>query len=144
MLVVDFNVIFSSALGIGHSYMIFYLNNKERKFRFITPEYMYVEIGMHTEEIAKRSNFSLEKAQEVLKFIIKQITFIQDQEFNYKIEEAKQILKGHEKDVPYLALALARDCDILSGDKIFKQLSDKVKSPREILEMFNRDSKSNY
>ncbi len=136
-IVVDFNVVFSAILGVGHSYKIFEINDKIKKFNFIAPQFMYVEIGIHSDEIIKKTKFSLEKAQETIKTIIEQITFISDEEFKNKTEEAKQILKGHEKDIPYLALALAKNCKILSGDKIFKELCpDTVETPREILNIF--------
>ena len=135
-IVVDPNVVISAALGIGHSLLIFELNDKEEKFKFIAPQYFIVELGSKTEKIAKKTKFSLESAQDTLKAIIDQITFVSDNEFRDQLYEAREILKGHEKDVPYLALALEKDCNILSGDKVFKQLSDKVKTPREILEMF--------
>ena len=136
-LVIDFNTVFSSILNIGNSLIIFILNIIIGKFRFIAPEYMYLEISKHTNDIATKTNFSLEDAQEILKSIIKQITFIPDKEFIDKIEEARKILKGHEKDAPYLALALTLNCNILSGDKIFKKLCpDKVRNPKEILNTF--------
>lgn len=137
ILVTDFNVIYSAALGVGHSYRIFEINNIERKFKFLAPEYMDIEITTHTDELARKTRFSINEVQEVLQFILKQITFVADEEFKHKIPEALKILKGNKKDIPYLALALAKNCDILSGDKKFKELCpDKVKTPREILEIF--------
>ena len=66
MLVTDFNVIFSAILGVGHSYKIFELNDISKKFNFIAPQFMYVEIGMHSGELMRKTKFSLEKVQEVL------------------------------------------------------------------------------
>tara|TARA_Y100000310_G_scaffold331849_1_gene406224 strand:- start:1042 stop:1470 length:429 start_codon:yes stop_codon:yes gene_type:complete len=135
ILVVDPNVVFSGTLGMGHSLKIFEDNDFKNIFDFISPEYFYVEIGRHTEEIGIRTKFSIESAVKVFTAIVKQIDFISEFEYQDKIEEAREILKGHEKDVPYLALALARDCMILSGDKVLKELCpDKVISPREILD----------
>ena len=88
-------------------------------------------------EIAKRSTLPLEEIIKDIEFIKEQIHFISEEYYEDKNEKAREILKGHEKDVPYLALALAMNCNILSGDKVFKQICpDKVKNPREILGEF--------
>lgn len=47
------------------------------------------------------------------------------------------MLEGHEKDVPYVALALKLDCKIFSGDKILKSfIPDKIITPKELLDSF--------
>ena len=135
LIVADFNVVFSAVLGAGHSSQIFELNAKTHKFQFIAPLLLMIELGKHTERIAAMAKLSIEELQEALQFVSDQIEFISDEEYKSKIEEARQILKWHEKDVAYLALALRFNCKILSGDKTFKELCpDKVKNPREILE----------
>ena len=135
--VVDPNIVISALLGIGNSYKVFDLNNVKQKFNFISPYYFLVELGSKTEKIAKKTKFSLEEVQEVLRFIVNQITFIPESEYENKIKEARQILKSNEEDVPYLALALKYNCEILSGDKLFKKFCpEKVKNPKEILRIF--------
>ena len=69
--------------------------------------------------------------------MLKQITFIPEEQFKDKIKEARIILKNHEKDVPYLALALKLNCKIFSGDKILRNIiPDKVVTPLELLKEF--------
>lgn len=135
LLVVDSNVVISAALNRGNSLNVFLQNFEKDMFEFIAPQFLIIEIGKHTDKIAKKTNLSFNESSEVLTFIIDQITFYQDNEFSDKIKEARVMLKEHGKDVHYLALALAKNCDIFSGDKTFRDLCpEKVKTPRELLE----------
>ncbi|MFC1682082.1 PIN domain-containing protein [Nanoarchaeota archaeon] len=136
-LVVDVNVVISSLLSQGDSFEVFALNKIFNKFDFVAPEFLLIEFEKHKKEIIRRSKLEKGKAQEVIDFIIGEITFVPDSQFRDKLEEAREILKDHEKDVPYLALALKLNCEIFSGDKVFKAIcKDRVKNPKEILEVF--------
>ncbi len=110
ILVVDVSVIFSAVLGDGNSWQIFYLNAKEKKFEFIAAEFVFIELNKHTERIAKKTQLSLDEAKEALEFISKQIDFILDEEFKEKFPKAREMLKEHQKDAHYLALALKYEC----------------------------------
>lgn len=137
--VVDINVILSALISRGNSFWTFKLNAEKKKFYFVAPEFILVEAGKHLVEIAKKSTLPFKEIQEDMGFIKEQIHFISEVYYEDKNKEAREILKGHEKDVPYLALALKMECDILSGDKVFKQLcSNRVKNPKEILEELNK------
>ena len=136
-LVVDVNVIISSLLGEGNSLIVFKLNSILERYKFISPEFVLVEFNKHSSEIAKRSKLSIEESTKVMNFISRQINLISDSAFIDKIPEARKILKEHEKDVPYLAIALKKNCNIFSGDRVFKKLCpDKVKTPKVLLEEF--------
>jgi len=134
LLVIDPNVVISAILGMGNSSMVFSVNNIERRFDFVAPEFFIIELGKHTKKIATKTKLSFDEAKEALEFIVKQITFTPESQYKEKIAEAKEILKAHEKDTPYLALALKLNCKIFSGDKTLKKLfPDIVKNPQEIL-----------
>lgn len=138
-LVTDINAILSALISHGNSFMIFKLNAEKKKFFFIAPEFILIEAGKHLAEIARRSALPFEETQKDIEFIKEQIHFISEEYYEGKNKEARAILKGHEKDVPYLALALEMNCKILSGDKVFKQLCpDIVKNPKEILDELNK------
>lgn len=137
LLVIDPNVVISAVLGKGNSSMVFSLNNVAKKFDFVAPELFVMELGKHTDKIANKTKFSFDEAKEVLEFITKQITLIPESQYKDKIEEAKELLKGHGKDAPYLALALKFNCKIFSGDKKLKELVPNiVENPKELLEDF--------
>lgn len=138
--VIDFNIVFSAVLNKGHSLEIFINNFLKEKFSFIAPQYLLIELNKHTNRITQKTSFSFDEVLDIISFVTDQITFIPDQEFIDRLSDAKNILKDHEKDVPYLALALVKNCDILSGDKTLKKLCpNKVKTPKEVLEMFYED-----
>ena len=139
-LVVDVNVIISSLLGEGNSLIVFKLNSILERYKFISPEFVLVEFNKHSSEIAKRSKLSIEESTKVMNFISRQINLISDSAFIDKIPEARKILKEHEKDVPYLALALKKNCNVFSGYRVFRKLCpDKVKTPKELLEEFYKN-----
>ena len=133
-LVVDINVVLSALVSRGDSSRIFKLNSEKKNFDLVAPQFILIEAGKHLAEIAKRSTLPFRETQEDLELITSQIRFFPEEDYKDKLSEAREILKAHEKDVPYLALALKFNCHIFSGDKVFKQLCpDKVKNPKEIL-----------
>ncbi|MBS3072114.1 hypothetical protein J4408_03935 [Candidatus Pacearchaeota archaeon] len=136
-IVVDVNVIISSLLSMGDSLNVFILNSIFNKFDFVIPEFFLIELNKHTEDIQKRSKLSKDEIVGVVEFIMTQINIIPQSEFEKFTEGAKEILKGHIKDVPYVALSLKLNCPIFSGDKVLKQLyTEKVLAPREMLDKF--------
>ena len=138
-LVVDANVVFSALVSKGVAFSVFFLNSLVKKFEFIAPEYLWVEIEKRKNKILEYSGFSEEELDEVINFLKKEIEIIPDSEFLDLLPEAEKFIKGHEKDSPYLALALAFNCGIFSGDKRLKELSPvRVYSPKELLEMLIR------
>ena len=133
-LVVDANVVFSALVKKGIAFSVFLLNSLSKKFEFIAPEYLWIEIDSKKEKILKYSGLSREELEELISFLKREIEIIPSSEFLEFIPRAENFLKGHEKDTPYLALALAFDCAIFSGDEKLKGLSPvPVYSPRELL-----------
>ena len=136
-LVVDPNVIISALITKGNSSEVFSLNFILEKFVLIAPNFLIIELGNHTEKIMKKTRLSQDAIKETLELVLSQITFISEEEFKDKRDEAKRILQKHEKDSPYLALALAFNCKIFSGDKTLKTIiPDKVVTPKELLDEF--------
>ncbi len=133
-LVVDVNVVISALMHKGDSLEVFLQNFVKEKFDFISPYFLLIELSKYTEKIMKKTKLSSEELLEMTNFVMNQIILIRDIEFSDKVEEAKEILKEHYKDSPYLALALARNCNLFSGDKTLKSLyPERIKNPKEIL-----------
>ncbi len=136
-LVVDVNVVLSSLLTKGNSFKVFALNDSFNKFNFIAPEFLLTELEKYKENFLKRSGLSKDEFEEVLEFLLEQITFIPNSEFSEFLPKAKELLPEHIKDSPYVALALKLDCSIFSGDKILKKISPvEILSPKEMLNKF--------
>ncbi len=137
-IVVDVNVILSALVSRGNSSRFFVLNARENMFNLIAPQFIIIEAGKHLIEIAERSGLPIEECQKDLEFIINQIKLIQELYYEDKLEEARVILAEHQKDVPYLALALKYDCKIFSGDKNLKTIvPEMVKNSKELLLEFD-------
>lgn len=120
MLVVDANIIISCLL---------------KKFQLFAPEFLWIEVRKHEEELLKETKLLRDEFDEVMEFLMEEITVVSSSQFLEFLPEAKKILSEHPKDVPYLALALKLKCPIFSGDKVLKRLSlVKVLSPSGFLE----------
>ena len=136
MLVVDANIIVSCLLKKAVTFDVFLLNSVLKKLEFGAPEFLWIEVGEHKEELLKETKLPKDEFDEVMEFLVEEITIVPGSQFLEFISKAKQHLSEHSKDVPYLALALKLNCPIFSGDKTLKKLSPvKIMSPREVLKL---------
>ena len=130
-LVVDANVVISSLITKGIPSSVFSLNAILGKFEFIAPEFLLEEVKKHKSKALRFTKLSEQEFEESYEFLIDEIVFIPAEEFLQFLPEAKQ-LAPHDKDAPYIALSLAFNCSIFSGDKGLKRaLPDKVLTPSE-------------
>ncbi|PIN90144.1 hypothetical protein COU57_04430 [Candidatus Pacearchaeota archaeon CG10_big_fil_rev_8_21_14_0_10_32_14] len=135
-IVVDVNVVLSSLLTKGDSFNVFALNSITNKFTFIAPEFLIIGLESHKKEIEARTKMPSKEFKDNINFVLDQINLISDSEFKDKIEEANKILVNHNKDSPYLAMALKFKCQIFSGDKEFKKRCPAmVLNPKEMLDI---------
>ena len=135
LLIVDFNVVFSSLITIGKSRFVFELNDIFEKFEFISTQYMYSELSNNLDRLISLSKLPEGEILEVLKFIKRSVEIIPFKVFEDKAKEAIEVAP-HLKDVPYVALSLKLDCKILSGDKgLKKYLPERVITPSEALDI---------
>ena len=118
----------------GGAFDIFLVNSLLRKFEFVVPEFLFLEIGKNFGEIVSKSNLPKEELGEVFEFLKEQFTPIPLKQFTIFASEAGK-LAPHSKDVEYFALALSLNCPIWSNEKAFnKQSKVKIFSTRELLE----------
>jgi predicted nucleic acid-binding protein len=135
LLVVDANVVFSVLIKGGKTLDIFILNRANKRFNFIAPEFLMVEVEKHAREIIKKTGLSSEELGKVLDFLEKEIEFISFEEFSEFCEEAEQI-SPDPNDVQYFALALKLNGAIWSNDKLLKkQLAIEVLSTGEVIKL---------
>ena len=139
--VVDVNVVFSSLIRTGIPFRVFDLNNEKQFFEFIAPEYLFTEIGKRMDRILTITDSSNEELIKTFSLIKNQIKIIPTEIFQEKYAGAKK-KAPHDKDAPYVALALKFDCKIFSGDKGLKNaLPEMVLNPSEILDMLSGENK---
>lgn len=134
LLVVDANVVVSALLKKGVTFDVFLLNHIFRKFEFVAPEFLMVELEGHKEGLLRETKLSEGEFDEVMRFLIGEINLIPSSQFTDFLSEGREI-SPDLKDFEYFALALKLGCPIFSGDKALKrQSSVKVLSPRELLD----------
>lgn len=135
LLIVDANVVFSVLIKGGKTLDIFILNRDKKRFDFISPEFLMVEVENHASEIIKKTGLSTEEIGKVLDFLEKEIEFVSFEEFEEFYKEAEQI-SPDPNDIQYFALALKLNGAIWSNDKALKkQFAVEVLSTGEILKL---------
>lgn len=134
-LVTDANVVFATLIARGGTLRIFVVNRILGKFRFVAPEYLFIEIHEHFDEILEKTKLSREEVEVVLNFIKEQIELIPFEEFEDKYDDVESISPGPD-DIPYFALALKLNCAIWSNDRRLKgQDAVRVYTTREIIQI---------
>lgn len=135
LLVIDANIVFSALLKAGKTLDIFILNRGHKRYEFVAPEFLMVEIKNHADEIVRRTGLSIEKLGKVLTFLEKEIEFVPFEEFTELYEEAEQISPDPD-DVQYFALALKLKGAIWSNDRALKRQSAvEVLSTGDVLKL---------
>lgn len=116
MVVVDTNILFSALLkeNSSHGETIFLGDEK-----WIAPSFVVVEPFKHKEKILRYSEMPEERLLLMLEMLLKQITFIDPEQFPVTIrQEAYELCKDlDEKDTPFIAIALGTGSKIWTGDK---------------------------
>ncbi len=134
-LVVDANVVISALASSGVTRKVFLFNFLVKRFEFITPELLMREVRKREESLIKEIGISKEEFNKVLEFLIRDIEFIPAKEFVRFLPEAERICRD-PKDKEYVALALAFNCPIFSGDPDLREIEGiNVYSPRELFDM---------
>ena len=80
-LVVDANVVFSALVKKGITFSVFLLNSLSKKFEFIAPGYLWIEIDSKKEKILKYSGLSREELEDLIRFLKREIEIIPSSEF---------------------------------------------------------------
>lgn len=138
-LVSDANELFSAIISKGRGTQSKKLEILfSDKVKLFAPLKLFEELSKkkNSQKLRRLSGFSDSEFNlfiSLLKIRIKQVS---SEKFSDKLTEAKG-LSPHEKDVPYFALALKRNCAIWSGEKRFlKQSVVQVFNTKELVEKF--------
>ena len=132
--VIDTNIIFSALIKDSTTRRIILTS----KFDFFIPEYVFIEIQKHSEEILEKSGYDQDDFDTMLDTIIGNINVIPTDEFKSYIPKAFKIMKDiDEDDTSFLALAFMINGDgIWSNDPHFeKQNKIKVWKTKNIIEL---------
>lgn len=117
-IVVDANIVFSAILNTN-SKLGNLLINSQKKFQFIAPDFLRIEIQKHHHRLVKISKLSLDEIRETEFLLYKHIAFISEEQIKPAIwQEAEKLVSNVDpKDVPYIAFCKHFKCKLWSGDK---------------------------
>ena len=133
-LVVDTNIIFSALIKESTTRRILI----STRFDFYTPEYVFIEIQNHSEEIMEKSKYDHQEFETMTDSILSNIMVVPTEDFKDFIPRAFQIMKNiDEDDSSFLALALMINSDgIWSNDPHFeKQNEIKVWKTKDLINL---------
>ena len=130
LVVVDANELFSLLIKGSEDARGILLSDK---LELIAPEFILLEFANNESEILSKTHENSEEFSQMLSIIGSRITLFPKQEFVRYIRESSELLPGHAKDAPYLALALKFNCPLWSEEKQLKQQSRvKVLTTKEL------------
>ena len=121
-LVVDANVVFAALIKEdSFAYSLLFSD----KFHLFTPEYIFIELEKHKEEILEKTERTTEEFFRLFEVIKRRIAIIPLGELVPYVEEAEKLTPDPD-DMAYFALALKLNCAIWSNDKKLKE-QNKIK-----------------
>lgn len=126
-LIVDANIVFSAILNTNGKIGDLLINGGKR-FEFLAPDFLRIEIKTHYSKLVKISGLTIEQIQESEFQIYKGIKFISEEQINVStwISSEKLVADIDPKDIHYIAFSKHFRCKIWSGDKaLMKGLAKK-------------------
>ena len=129
LLVVDANILMSALISRGVTLDLLFSD----KLQLIVPDWIFVEIDEHREEVLEKSTLTKEEFELFINLIITRLEIVPAEEFKMFLEEADKFSPDPD-DVVYFALALKFGCPVWSNDsKLKEQPVVKVFTTEELL-----------
>jgi predicted nucleic acid-binding protein len=118
-IIVDANIVFSGILNTNGKIGDLLINSN-KKFDFIAPNFLRVEIRKHYSKLCKISKLSLSQVQESEFQVCNNITFISEEQIKISSWNAAEKLVADidPKDTHYIAYTKHFRCKLWSGDKL--------------------------
>jgi len=118
--VLDFNLVFSALHSRGKVHLIFAWNYVVRKVGFLVPEFFWREIDEKWDRILSLTKLKEDELLEMLEIIRSQTVTVPKEKLRPYLPRAREITPD-PKDVPYVALALAFNVPLATGDKSLRE-----------------------
>lgn len=130
-LVADTNILVASLIRKGDTRKLLF----SKKFETFSPDRIVTEILAHKEEFKQKGSMLEQEFQIALELELENIIVMPVEEYGSLRQKALLLCpKGHEKDWPFLALALKLSCPLWSNDSALKkQTSVAVLSTAELI-----------
>jgi len=116
--IIDANVLFRILISRGEILDI--VSNPN--LSLFAPERLKEEFIKHKDEISAKSSLTSEEFDEFASELFNIIETVPFEEYSSFIPEAKELLKTHDKDEDFVALALSKDCKVWTYESLLFSL----------------------
>ena len=120
-LVVDANVLFVALIKDSFSYNLLFSG----KFNLFTPEYIFIELEKHKDEILKKTERKDEEFFRLIEILKRRIIIVPLEELVYYVKDVEKLTPDPD-GMAYFVLALKLNSAIWSNDQKLKE-QNKVK-----------------
>lgn len=107
-LVIDSNVLFRTLISGGDIIDLVF----DRNLTLYAPKMLWKEFLNHKKEILSKSKLSNRDFTILTNLLLKRIKLVERKKYQKYLINAKQLLKGHEKDIDFIALCLYKKCKL--------------------------------
>ncbi len=131
LLVIDTNIAVAALLRSGNTRTLIFSEN----FTLCSPDWLKDEIFSHKQEFKKKGNMNEKEFHDALDLLLENITTYPEEEYaHFKQTALKTCPKGHEKDWPFIALAIKLECPLWTNDAALKKQNQaKIMTTKELL-----------
>lgn len=131
-IVVDSNIVFSAMISDSVTRKILL----DSGHKFYSPDFIKSEITKYQDLITEKSGLSNQEFEMLLNLILDEIEIQAKEEYENELDKAEEILGDQDiKDIPFLAVAIHKDCKIWSNDKDFQEQNEiEIITTEEMIE----------
>ena len=117
-LVVDTNIVFSALIAGGKTREVILAADLD----LAVPEFFYSELQDNRPSVRQKTGLTDPDLDLLLSLLFAELTIVPRDEFSHTLGEANDVMADIDSDdVPFLALALHRECGIWSDDGHFQE-----------------------
>ena len=143
--VLDSNILFRILISGGEIIDLLY----DESLKIYAPLKLKEELEKHKAEIIEKTHFSEQDVKNMILILAGLIEFVSREEYSEHINKAKKLLKGHDKDIDFVALALKKQCKVWAYEKRLFEIGmgistkeiDNVLKKEEIKKFHNNHNK---
>lgn len=130
--VIDSNIVISALIRDSLTRKIILDSNH----RFYAPEFLRTEIEKYEGLITEKSNLNESDVETLLNLVLSEVEILPIESYEDKLSKDEDLIGDEDiKDVPFLAVALHKECGIWSDDQDLQhQEKVEVKTTEEIIE----------
>ncbi|MDO8428350.1 MAG: PIN domain-containing protein [Candidatus Diapherotrites archaeon] len=134
-IVIDTNIVIAALIKDSKAREVLMNEN----FDFISPDFVLDEIHKYESYIREKSDLSKEAFETLMTLLFENIKLIPEEEYASSKERAKEIMAEDIKDVPFVAVYFALNCDgIWTNDLDYKNKKElKIFSTKDLLAAIN-------